>query len=135
MNRADEKEEVMQNDALTQGIIGAAIEVHRRLGPGLLESVYEAGLAYELMARDIPFERQKSVPVQYKAVQLDCGFRIDLLVAQTVIVEVKAVDQLAAIHEAQLLTYLKLTSCKLGLLLNFNSLRLTQGIKRVVLGL
>ena len=125
----------MQENPLSKEIIGAAIEVHRQLGPGLLESAYEECLAYELSQRDLPFERQKPVPVSYKDVQLDCGFRLDLLVGGLVVVELKAVDKLVPIHQAQRLTYLKLTGCKLGLLLNFNVLRLRDGIKRVVLDL
>ncbi len=125
----------MDENALSKLIIGAAIEVHRALGPGLLESAYEECLAHELGLRQIPFERQKSIPVTYKGISLDCGFRVDLLVDNLVIVELKTVDRLAAIHEAQVLTYLKLTGCKLGLLLNFNELRLRNGIQRLVLNL
>ena len=125
----------MDENPLSKEIIGAAIEVHRQLGPGLLESAYEECLAYESSQRDIPFERQKPVPVVYKDVRLDCGFRLDLLVDDLVVVELKAVDRLAPIHQAQMLTYLKLTGCKLGLLLNFNVLKLRDGIKRVVLNL
>lgn len=125
----------MDENALSKLIIGAAIEVHRQLGPGLLESAYEECLAYELSLRQIPFERQKPVPVVYKGIQLDCGFRLDFLVGGMVVVELKAVDQLAPIHDAQVITYLKLTGCKLGLLLNFNELRLREGIKRLALNL
>jgi GxxExxY protein len=125
----------MNESDLSKLIIGAAIEVHRQLGPGLLESAYEECLAYELSQRHIPFERQKPIPVLYKEVRLDCGFKLDLLVNDLVIVELKAVDKLAPIHEAQTLTYLKLTGCKLGLLLNFNVVRLRDGIKRLVLNL
>ncbi len=125
----------MDENALSKTIIGAAIEVHKQLGPGLLESVYEECLAYELSQIQIPFERQKPIPVVYKNVRLDCGFKIDLLVDKVVLVELKAIDALAPIHDAQLLTYLKLTNCKLGLLLNFNVLRLRNGIRRLVLNL
>lgn len=125
----------MDENTLSNQIIGAALEVHRQLGPGLLESAYEECLAYELSLRSIPFERQKPVPVVYKGVQLDCGFRLDLLVGGLVVVELKAVDALMPIHQAQVLTYLKLTGCKLGLLINFNVLRLREGIKRMVLNL
>lgn len=125
----------MNENALSKVVIGAAIEVHRQLGPGLLESVYEECLAYELNRRRIPFERQKSIPVRYHEVHLDCGFRLDLLVDNLVVVELKAVDELAPIHQAQMLTYLKLTGCKLGLLLNFNETKLRDGIKRIVLNL
>jgi len=125
----------MDEDALSKAIIGAAIEVHRHLGPGLLESAYEQCLAHELSLRGIAFERQKRVPVCYKGVQLDCGFRLDLLVQDKVVVEVKAVDNLNAVHQAQGLTYLKLTGYRLGMLLNFNERSMRSGIKRLVLGL
>lgn len=118
-------------DRLSNEIIGAAIEVHKQLGPGLLESAYEYCLAHELGLRNILFERQKELPVVYKNVPIDCGYRLDLLVDNLVIVELKAVDRLLPIHEAQLLTYLKLTQCKLGLLLNFNVILLKNGIQRV----
>lgn len=118
-------------DRLSNEIIGAAIEVHKQLGPGLLESAYEYCLAHELGLRNIPFERQKELPVLYKGVPIDCGYRLDLLIGNLVIVELKAVDKLLPIHEAQLLTYLKLTKCKLGLLLNFNMILLKNGIQRV----
>jgi GxxExxY protein len=116
-------------------IIGAAIAVHRALGPGLLESTYEACLVYELTQRGLKVERQKELPVRYHGVQLDCGYRIDLLVEDTIIVELKAVDKLEPIHEAQLLSYLKLSGIKIGLLINFNVEFLKQGIKRRVLDL
>jgi GxxExxY protein len=125
----------MDENALSNAIIGAAIEVHRQLGPGLLEPAYEECLAHELNLRQLPFERQKVVPVEYKGIRLDCGSRLDLLVGGLVVVELKAVDRLAPIHEAQVLTYLKLTGCKLGLLFNFNMVRLSSGIKRLVLNL
>jgi len=124
-----------RENAISGAVIGAAIEVHRALGPGLLESAYEACLAYELTERDIPFERQKPIPILYKGVALDAGFRADLLVDGLVVVELKAVDALAPVHEAQVLTYLKLTGCKLGLLINFNVPVLKHGLKRLVLGL
>lgn len=125
----------MDENALSNLIIGAAIDVHTQLGPGLLENVYEECLAYELLARSVVFERQKILPVQYKGLQLECGFRLDLLVSGLVVVEIKAVDKLIPVHEAQLITYLKLTGCKLGLLLNFNVVRLKQGIRRIALNL
>lgn len=125
----------MDENVLSNIVIGAAIDVHRSLGPGLLESVYEECLAYELMSRSIGFERQKALPVQYKTIRLDCGFRLNLLVEKIVVVEIKAVEQLAPIHEAQVITYLKLTGCRLELLLNFNVVRLRQGIKRIALNL
>ena len=121
----------MDEDQLSNVIIGAAIEVHRALGPGLLESAYEGCLARELALRKVPFERQKGIPVIYKGEEIDCGFRLDLLVDQKVIVELKAVDRLAQIHRAQVITYLKLTGCKLALLLNFNVMTMKDGIKRV----
>jgi GxxExxY protein len=117
---------------ITEQIIGAAIEVHRALGPGLLESAYEACLAFELAQRDLKVERQKPLPLVYKQVELDCGYRLDLFVEESVIVEIKAVDQLAPIHKAQLLSYLKLSDCRVGLLINFNVKLLKNGIRRVV---
>ena len=122
-------------DVLSHQIVGAAIEVHRHLGPGLLESAYEQCLAHELTERGVSFELQKPVAVEYKGVKLDCGFRPDFLVGGLVIVEVKSVQDLAPIHTAQVLTYLKLTGCKLGILLNFNVRLLSDGIRRVVLKL
>jgi len=117
---------------ITESIIGAAIEVHRALGPGLLESAYEACLTFELMQRGLKVEQQKPLPVVYREVKLDCGYRLDLLVEEAVIVEVKAVDRLAPIHQAQLLSYLRLSGCKVGLLINFNVKVLKDGIRRVV---
>jgi len=106
--------------------------VHRELGPGLLESAYEACLAYELVRENLKIERQKSLPINYRKIQLDCGYRIDLLVEEKVIVEIKAVERIELIHEAQLLSYLKLSGCKVGLLINFNVQVLKQGIRRLV---
>ena len=122
----------MTDAQLTHAIIGAAIEVHRTLGPGLLESAYEECPARELTVRGIPFERQKPLPVVYKDVKLECGYRIDLVVDNRVIVELKAVDALAPIHEAIVLTYLRLSGCKIGLLINFNTAILRDGIRRLV---
>lgn len=119
---------------LTEAIIGSAIAVHRQLGPGLLESTYEACLAFELSDRGLAVERQKELPVVYREVRLDCGYRIDLLVDRKVIVELKAVEQLHPIHQAQLLSYLKLSGCCVGLLINFNVNKLTDGLKRIVHG-
>ena len=116
---------------ITGEIIGAAIEVHRTLGPGLLESAYEKCLCRELEIREVVFERQKELPIQYKGAKLDCGYRLDIVVANTVILELKACEKLEPIHEAQLLTYLKLTGLKVGLLINFNVPVLTNGIKRI----
>jgi GxxExxY protein len=125
----------MDENELSRLIVGAAIEVHRHLGPGLLESAYEECLARELVLREIPFERQKVLPVIYKGAPVDCGFKLDLLVGGLVVVEVKTVDGWAPVHEAQVLTYLRLTGCKLGILLNFKQRLMRDGIKRVVLGL
>ena len=121
----------MDENELSRLIIGAAIEVHREMGPGLLESAYEGCMARELALRDIPFARQKEMPVIYKGEKIDCGFRVDLLIDNKVIVELKVVDRLAPIHDAQVLTYLKLTGCKLALLMNFNVLLMKDGIKRL----
>ena len=117
---------------ITEIIIGAAMAVHRELGPGLLESAYEACLAYELVEREMGVERQKALPVRYRGVNVDCGYRIDLLVEGKVVVELKAVERLEAIHHAQLLSYLKLSGCKVGLLINFNVKVLKDGIRRLV---
>ena len=117
---------------LTEKIIGAAIEVHKALGPGLLESAYEGCLAHELSLANVYFERQVPLPVVYKSLQLDCGYRIDFLVEKTVVVELKAVEGLQPVHQAQLLTYLKLGGWPIGLLINFNVAVLKKGIKRMV---
>ncbi len=123
----------MKTNEITEAIIKAAIEVHRALGPGLLESAYEECMAHELTLQNIPFERQIPLPITYKGRQLDCGYRLDLLVANGVVVEIKAIEALQPIHDAQLLTYLKLGGWKVGLLINFNVPLLKQGIKRKVL--
>lgn len=123
----------MTDNQLTHEIIGAAIEVHRVLGPGLLESAYEECLARELTLRNIKFERQKLLPVVYKDVKLDCGYRLDFLVEGRVVLELKAVESLAPIHEAIVLTYLRLSGCQIGLLINFHTQILKDGIKRFVL--
>lgn len=117
---------------ISEAIIGAAITVHRELGPGLLESAYEACLEYELLDRGFEVERQKEIPVVYRGVRVDCGFRLDLRVNGLVLVELKAVERLERIHDAQVLSYLKLTGLHLGLLMNFNVTRLVDGIKRLV---
>ena len=122
----------MELTKLTQEIIGAAMKVHSTLGPGLLESAYEACLEYELKQRGFRVERQKALPVVYENVKLDCGYRVDLLVERAVIVELKAVGSLAPIHEAQLLSYLKLSEVQVGLVINFNVVHLRDGIKRLV---
>jgi len=117
---------------LTGQILGAAIEVHKQVGPGLLESTYQACLCHELELRGILFECQKPLPLEYKGIRSECGYRIDLLVAGLVIVEIKSVEAFALIHEAQLLTYLKLTGVKVGFLINFNVVVLKDGIRRLV---
>jgi GxxExxY protein len=118
---------------LTEEIIGAVIEVHRHLGPGLLESTYEECLCHEFKLRNISFERQKPIPIEYKDSSLDCGYRVDILVENKVILELKCVDTIIPIHEAQLLTYLKLSGIKVGFILNFNVSIMRDGIKRMVL--
>ena len=122
-------------DAITERVIGAAIEVHRELGPGLLEAAYEECLARELVLRDIPFERQKPVPLTYKGSRVDVDFRLDFLVGGLVVVELKAVEAIQPIHEAQVITYLKLAQLQVALLINFNTRILKNGIHRLVLGL
>ncbi len=121
--------------AITEQVIGAAIAVHRELGPGLLESAYQACVAHELVDRGLRLERQKSVPVVYRGVRLDCGYRMDLLVEQQVIVELKAIERFDPIHTAQVLTYLKLCNLRVALLINFNVRFLRDGLRRVVLDL
>ena len=122
-------------DHLTGEIIGSAIEVHRQLGPGLLESTYEACLKYELNLKGLKVERQQSLPMVYKGVSLDCGYRLDLVVEEEVIVEVKSVQELAKVHEAQLLSYLRLRGGGRGLLINFNVVSLKDSITRIANGL
>jgi GxxExxY protein len=122
-----------QRDPLTQKVIGSAIEVHRCLGPGLLESAYEECLAWELSQAGLKVQRQVPLPVVYKEVRLDVGYRLDMVVESRLIVELKTVEKLLPIHQAQLLTYLKLSGLRTGLLLNFNSAVLRDGIKRMVL--
>jgi GxxExxY protein len=126
---------VQNLNELTDAIIGAAIEVHRALGPGLLESSYEMCLCRELSIRGLPFERQVPISVQYKGVKLECGYRADVVVEDMILVEIKAIDSLLSIHEAQLLSYLKLGGWKIGLLINFNVELLKHGLRRRVLGL
>ena len=122
----------MSENEISSTIIGAAIEVHKQLGPGLLESTYETCLAYELKQMGLDVKQQQALPVVYKEVKLDAGYRIDLLIENKVIIEIKSVEALADIHTAQLLTYLKLKDLKLGLLINFNSVRVVDGLKRIV---
>jgi GxxExxY protein len=124
----------MENQ-ISNKVILAAIEVHRNLGPGLLESAYEECICRELALNGICFERQLTLPVEYKGVALDCGYRLDLVVEKKVVLELKSVSRLEPIHDAQLLTYLKLSGLKLGLLLNFNATLMKDGIKRIVNGL
>lgn len=130
---ADERIARTSHHALTEQIIGSAIEVHRTLGPGLMESAYEESLAWELVQAGLGVQRQVALPVVYKAVKLEIGYRLDLVVEHQVVVELKTVEKLMLVHEAQLLTYLKLSGLKTGLLLNFNSPVLKSGIKRMVL--
>ena len=124
----------MSENEISSKIIGAAIEVHKQLGPGLLESTYETCLAYELKQMGLDVKQQQALPVVYKEVKLDAGYRIDLLIENKVIVEIKSVEALADIHTAQLLTYLKLKDLKLGLLINFNSLRVVDGLNIIFNG-
>jgi GxxExxY protein len=121
----------MQENEISEKIIGCAIQVHRELGPGLLESSYQECLYFELIQAGLLVEKQKPLPLVYKEVQLDCGYRLDLLVENKVVIEVKAVEALNDVHMAQIMTYLKLTNCKLGLLMNFNVVLIKNGIKRV----
>ncbi|MBN1847921.1 MAG: GxxExxY protein [Deltaproteobacteria bacterium] len=123
----------MQFDRLSNKVIGCALEVHKHLGPGLLESTYEQCLVYELKLSNIPFSLQHPLPIEYKGVKLDCGYRIDLFVDNNIIVELKSVDKILPIHQAQLLTYMKLSDISVGLLINFNVTHLKNGIKRMVL--
>ena len=126
-----ESTEEFENNSLTDAIIGAAISVHRELGPGLLESVYEKCLAFELSDRGLSVTTQKEISVRYKNLTFDCGFRADLIVENKVLVELKSIDQLLPIHTAQVLTYLKLSNLRTGLLINFNVPLLKSGIKRL----
>ena len=123
----------MRFDELSNQVIGCAIDVHRELGPGLLESTYEQCLAHELALNGIGFKVQHPQPVAYKGIRLDCGYRIDLLVEDKLLIELKSVDTIKGIHEAQLLTYMKLADIRTGLLMNFNVRKLKDGIKRFVL--
>ena len=123
---------IMDINELSSKIIGAAIEVHKKLGPGLLESVYEECICHELSLRGISFERQKALPVVYKGKKLDCGYRLDIVVENAIILELKSCEKIEPIHRAQLLTYLKLSDLNLGLLLNFNTPVMRDGIVRIV---
>jgi GxxExxY protein len=128
------KGEIMEFDELSRKVIGCALEVHKQLGPGLLESAYKRCLSYELICAGLTHHHiERDLPIDYKGTKLDCGYRVDLLFENELIVELKAVDKLARIHEAQILTYMKLAKVKTGLLINFNVTRLKDGIKRFVL--
>jgi len=126
------KQPIMDINALTSKIIGSAIEVHKTLGPGLLESAYEECLCHELNFGDLSLERQQPLPVVYKGKKLDCGYRLDIVVEKSIILELKACEKIEPIHKAQLLTYLKLSGLNLGLILNFNVTLMRNGIVRVV---
>ena len=123
---------LVHGEALSERVIGLAIEVHRTLGPGLLESTYEECLCFELTRAEIPHIRQMPLPVTYKDVRLDCGYRVDIMVDGQLIIEMKTVERVLPIHEAQILTYLRLSGCRVGLLMNFNSLTLKDGLRRFV---
>ena len=125
---------ISELNEITSAVIDAAIEVHRRLGPGLLESSYRECLCRELLLRSIPFEREKPLLLEYKGIHLGCGYRLDIVVADSVVVEVKSVEALAPIHDAQLLTYLRIGGWRVGLLVNFNVAVLKSGIHRRILG-
>ena len=129
MNRRDA--ETQRMNEITEKVIDACIDIHRQLGPGLLESAYEECLCYDLSTLGLAFERQKDLPVAYKQVRLACGYKIDIVVESLVIIELKALEKLLPIHEAQLLTYLKLSDLSVGLLINFNVPALKQGLKRI----
>jgi GxxExxY protein len=134
MNHRDTEAQRKALNELSQRVIGLCMEVHRTLGPGLLESAYEASLAYELETAGVPFLKQVDLPLDYKGVKLDCGYRLDFIVADELIVELKAVQEILPVHKAQLITYLKLNQKPLGLLINFNVPLLKDGIERVVIG-
>ena len=121
------------NSSLSERVIGSAIEVHRHLGPGLLESAYEECLSFELKQAGIAYRRQVPLPIIYKDIRLDCGYRMDIVVEQELIVEIKAVEHITPLHEAQILTYLRLSGIKVGLLMNFNAVALRHGLRRFVL--
>jgi GxxExxY protein len=125
---------IAELNLITREVIGAGIEVHQQLGPGLLESSYRECLCRELLLREIPFEREKPLPLKYKGIHLGCGYRLDLLVKGCVVIEVKSVEALAPIHDAQLITYLRIGGWRVGLLINFNVAVLKSGIHRRILG-
>ena len=129
----DNKIGLNEINQLSHKLIGCAIEVHRHFGPGLLESAYQQCLAYELSANDIEFVMEQPIVVKYKKINIDCAFRADFIIAKSIILELKAVDKILPIHEAQLITYLKITGLRLGLIINFNVKQLKDGIKRIIL--
>lgn len=118
---------------ISERVIGLAIEVHRQLGPGLLESAYEECLSFELRHAGISYHRQVALPVVYKSVRLECGYRIDLVIENELVLELKAIERITPVHEAQMLTYLRLSGCRVGLLMNFNTVALRHGLRRFVL--
>ena len=128
------KDTKVSADHLSYDIVGAAIDVHRQLGPGLLESAYEACLCRELFLREIAFERQVALPLQYRGISVDCGYRLDLIVGGLVVVEVKSASRVLPVHRAQCLTYLKLLGLNLGLIINFNVEMLRLGVHRIIMG-
>jgi GxxExxY protein len=123
----------MRDEEISHAVIGAAIAVHREIGPGMLESVYEACMTIELLERKLDFVRQHPVPLFYKGSLVDCGFKVDFLVERALVVELKAVERLDAVHAAQVISYLRATRCRFGLLINFNVKQLSQGVRRLVL--
>ena len=124
----------MKENEITEKIIGCAIKVHSNLGPGLLESAYKECLYFELVKSGLTVEKEKPLPLIYEEVKMDCGYRIDLLVENSVVIEIKSVEAINDVHAAQVLTYLKLSKCRIGLLINFNVVKLTNGIKRLIHG-
>ncbi|HVY34960.1 MAG TPA: GxxExxY protein [Caulobacteraceae bacterium] len=132
-HQAHEDHEGASRESLARCVIEAGLEVHRALGPGLMESAYEHCLAFELAERNVRFRRQVALPIMYKGVTLDAGYRLDLIAEDAIIIEIKAIDALSRVHEAQLLTYLKLSGCRIGFLMNFNAALFKQGLKRLVL--
>ncbi len=124
---------MLQQEELTEKLIACAMEVHRHLGPGLLESAYEECYCHELKLQNVHVERQRALPLEYKGITLDCGYRMDVVAAGKVVIEIKCVEKIIPIHEAQLLTYLRLSGLKVGLILNFHSRLIKEGIKRLVL--
>jgi len=134
MNHRDTEAQRKQLSEMSYRVIGFCMEIHRELGPGLLESAYEEALAYELAQARLPFERQRAMPLVYKGARLECGYRLDFIVAEELVVELKAVSALLPVHHAQLLAYLKLERRSLGLLINFNEPVLKDGVRRVVCG-